>query len=61
VINVNNLAMEVHLIPRGQYLQHEHAAEAGKFRGHVSPQHGTPYGMSRKAILVRRQKSVARI
>ena len=51
VTNVNNLAMEVHLIPRDQYLPHEHAAEAGKFRGDVSPQHGTPYGISRQAIL----------
>lgn len=51
VTNVNNLAMEVHLIPRDQYLSHEQAAEAGKFRGDVSPQHGTPYGMSRQAIV----------
>jgi quinoprotein glucose dehydrogenase len=51
VANVNNLAMEVHLIPRDQYLPQEQAAEAGKFRGDVSPQHGTPYGMSRQAIL----------
>lgn len=49
--NVNNLAMEVHLIPRDQYLPQEQAAEAGKFRGDVSPQHGTPYGMSRQAIV----------
>jgi len=51
VTNVNNLAMEVHLIPRDQYLPQEQAAEAGKFRGDVSPQHGTPYGMSRQAIV----------
>lgn len=51
VTNVNNLAMEVHLIPRDQYLPQEQAAEAGKFRGDVSPQHGTPFGMSRQAIL----------
>jgi quinoprotein glucose dehydrogenase len=51
VTNVNNLAMEVHLIPRDEYLPQEQAAEAGKFRGDVSPQHGTPYGMSRQAIL----------
>jgi quinoprotein glucose dehydrogenase len=51
VTNVNNLAMEVHLIPRDQYLPREQAAEAGKFRGDVSPQHGTPYGMSRQAIV----------
>lgn len=51
VTNVNNLPMEVHLIPRDQYLAREQAAEAGKFRGDVSPQHGTPYGMSRQAIL----------
>ena len=51
VTNVNNLAMEVHLIPREKYLPQEQAAEAGKFRGDVSPQHGTPYGMTRQAIL----------
>ena len=51
VTNVNNLPMEVHLIPRDQYLSQEQAAEAGKFRGDVSPQHGTPYGMSRQAVL----------
>jgi quinoprotein glucose dehydrogenase len=51
VSNVNNLPMEVHLIPRDKYLPQEQAAEAGKFRGDVSPQHGTPYGMSRQAIL----------
>jgi quinoprotein glucose dehydrogenase len=50
VTNVNNLAMEVHLIPRDQYLPQEQAAEAGKFRGDVSPQHGTPYGMSRQSF-----------
>ena len=51
VTNVNNLAMEVHLIPREQYLPHEQAAEEGRFRGDVSPQHGTPYGMSRQAVV----------
>lgn len=51
VTNVNNLAMEVHLILRDQYLPQEQAAEAGRFRGDVSPQHGTPYGMSRQAIV----------
>ena len=50
VTNVNNLAMEVHLIPRDQYRAMEQAAEAGKFRAEVSPQHGTPYGMSRDLI-----------
>jgi quinoprotein glucose dehydrogenase len=51
VTNVNNLAMEVHLIPREQYLPLEQAAEEGRFRGDVSPQHGTPYGMSRQAVV----------
>src|SRR5215467_7521674 len=50
ITNVNNLAMEVHLIQRDEYLPREQAAEAGRFRGDVSPQHGTPYGMSREAI-----------
>jgi quinoprotein glucose dehydrogenase len=50
VTNINNLAMEVHLIPRDKYPPQEQAAEAGKFRGDVSPQHGTPYGMSRQSL-----------
>lgn len=51
VTNINNLAMEVHLIPRDEYLPREQAAGAGRFPGDVSPQHGTPYGMSRQAIV----------
>jgi quinoprotein glucose dehydrogenase len=51
VTNVNNLPMEVHLIPRDQYRPREQEAEAGRFRGDVSPQHGTPYGMSRQTIV----------
>jgi quinoprotein glucose dehydrogenase len=50
ITNVNNLAMEVHLIPRDKYLPREQEAEAGRFRGDVSPQHGTPYGMSRETL-----------
>jgi quinoprotein glucose dehydrogenase len=50
ITNINNLAMEVHLIPRVGYLPREQAAEAGRFRGDVSPQHGTPYGMSRETL-----------
>jgi quinoprotein glucose dehydrogenase len=47
---VNIFAMEVHLIPRDRYQESEKAAKEGRFRAEVSPQHGTPYGMSR-AIL----------
>jgi quinoprotein glucose dehydrogenase len=50
VTNVNIFAMEVHLIPRDRYQEVEKAAREGRFRAEVSPQHGTPYGMSR-AIL----------
>jgi quinoprotein glucose dehydrogenase len=50
VTNVNILAMEVHLIPRDRYQAIEKAAKEGQFRAEVSPQRGTPYGMSR-AIL----------
>jgi len=46
----NNIAFEVHLIPRDRYLATERAAEAGKIRAEVSPQHGTPYGFSREAL-----------
>jgi len=51
VTNVVNLAMEVHLIPRERYDETERSARLGQFRAEVSPQHGTPYGMSRRALL----------
>jgi quinoprotein glucose dehydrogenase len=50
VTNVNNLPMEVHLIPRDRYDSTERAARQGEFRAEVSPQHGTPYGMSRLVL-----------
>ncbi len=50
VTNVNNLPIEVHLIPRDQYKPVEKAAEQGTLRAEVSPQHGTPYGMSRQVL-----------
>ncbi len=50
VTNVNNLPMEVHLIPRNQYQPAEKAAQQGALRAEVSPQHGTPYGMSRQVL-----------
>jgi quinoprotein glucose dehydrogenase len=50
VTNVNILPMEVHLIPRGRYEPLEKAAKQGQFRAEVSPQHGTPYGMSRQVL-----------
>jgi len=51
VTNVNNLPMEVHLIPRDNYKPIEDSARMGGQRAEVSPQHGTPYGMSREVIL----------
>jgi quinoprotein glucose dehydrogenase len=50
VTNVNNLPMEVHLIPRDQYQPAEKASQQGALRAEVSPQHGTPYGMSRQLL-----------
>jgi quinoprotein glucose dehydrogenase len=50
VTNVNNLPMEVHLIPRDQYKTTEQAVQQGSLRAEVSPQHGTPYGMSRQVL-----------
>jgi quinoprotein glucose dehydrogenase len=50
VANINNLAMEVHLIPRADYQPAENAAKQGALRAEVSPQHGTPYGMSRQVL-----------
>jgi quinoprotein glucose dehydrogenase len=47
----NSIAFEVHLIPRDQYQAHEDAAEQGKLRAEVSPQHGTPYGFSRAPLV----------
>ena len=51
VTNVNNFPMEVHLIPRDKYQESERAAKEGRFRAEVSPQHGTPYGMSRQLLM----------
>ena len=51
VTNVNVFPMEVHLIPRDQYQEFEKAAKEGRFRAEVSPQHGTPYGMSRRLLM----------
>jgi quinoprotein glucose dehydrogenase len=50
VTNVNNLPMEVHLIPRDRYEPAERAAKAAPRGAEVSPQYGTPYGMSRDII-----------
>lgn len=50
VTNINNLPMEVHLIPRDRYEPAEIAAQRGTLRAEVSPQHGTPYGMSREVL-----------
>jgi quinoprotein glucose dehydrogenase len=44
-------SVEVHLIPRDQYEATEKAAKEGQLRAEVSPQHGTPYGMSREVLL----------
>jgi quinoprotein glucose dehydrogenase len=51
VTNTLSVAFEVRLIPRDRYAAVERAAKAGQLRAEVSPQHGTPYGMSREAIL----------
>jgi quinoprotein glucose dehydrogenase len=51
VTNVNNLPIEVHLIPRERYQEVETTAKQGRFRAEVSPQHGTPYGMSRQLLI----------
>jgi quinoprotein glucose dehydrogenase len=51
VTNVVNLPMEVHLIPLDQYAAIEKSSKMGQFRAEVSPQHGTPYGMSRRGLL----------
>jgi quinoprotein glucose dehydrogenase len=50
VTNINNLPMEIHLIPRDQFKPIESAAQKGALRAEVSPQHGTPYGISRQVL-----------
>jgi quinoprotein glucose dehydrogenase len=50
VTNINNLPMEVHLIPRDQFGAVEKTAHQGASGAEVSPQHGTPYGMSRQVL-----------
>jgi quinoprotein glucose dehydrogenase len=50
VTNVNNLPIEVHLIPRDRYQEAETTGKQGRFRAEISPQHGTPYGMSREVL-----------
>ena len=50
VTNVNNLPMEVHLIPRAQYGARERENQLGELRAEISPQHGTPHGMSRRVL-----------
>src|SRR5262249_26418088 len=50
VTNVNNLPMEVHLIPRDQFAARERANQSGALRAETSPQHGTPHGMSRQVL-----------
>ena len=45
------IPFEVHLIPRERVTEMERAAQAGQMRAEVSPQHGTPFGMSREALL----------
>jgi quinoprotein glucose dehydrogenase len=50
VANVNNIAAEVHLIPRDRYAATETAAGQGRVRGEISPQHGAPYGVSSQVL-----------
>ena len=51
VTNTLSVAFEVRLIPRDQYAAAEGASRSGQLRAEISPQSGTPYGMSREAIL----------
>jgi quinoprotein glucose dehydrogenase len=50
VTNVNNLPLEVHLIPRERYEAARRAAGPEGMRAEISPQHGTPHGMSREVL-----------
>jgi quinoprotein glucose dehydrogenase len=51
VTNTLRVPFEVHLIPRDRYPEAERRAKANEMRAEVSPQHGTPYGMSREPLL----------
>jgi quinoprotein glucose dehydrogenase len=50
VTNVNNLPMEVYLIPRDQYEARDRENQLGALRAEISPQHETPHGMSRQVL-----------
>jgi len=50
VASVNNVAAEVHLIPRDRYARVERAARDGDLGAEVSPQYGTPYGVRRRVL-----------
>jgi len=51
VTNTLRIPFEVHLIPRDRYAAVEQSAKEGKMRAEVSPQHGTPFGMSREVLV----------
>ncbi|HLH17967.1 MAG TPA: pyrroloquinoline quinone-dependent dehydrogenase [Bryobacteraceae bacterium] len=51
VTNTLRIPFEVHLIPRERVSAMERASQSGQMRAEVSPQHGTPFGMSREALL----------
>src|SRR5262249_49356282 len=50
VANVNNLPMEVNLIPRKEYAARDRENQLGELRAEISPPHGTPHGMSRQVL-----------
>jgi quinoprotein glucose dehydrogenase len=50
VTNVTNIAAEVQLVPRERYAAAEKSAAQGHVPAEISPQHGTPYGLSRKVL-----------
>jgi len=51
VTHTLRIPFEVHLIPRERVSAMERASQSGQMRAEVSPQHGTPFGMSREALL----------
>jgi quinoprotein glucose dehydrogenase len=50
VVNVNQLAFWVRLIPRGEFLQRRTEANRVQLDAEFTPQQGTPFGMSRALL-----------
>lgn len=48
---VDNITMEIHLVPRAQFPALVNDAKSGRFRAEIAPQRGAPYTLTRDTIL----------